>query len=205
MKLILASASPRRADLLRQVGIPFSVVKPDLTEYLEVNLSPEELVTSLALKKALIVSDCISEGFVLAADTIVVHRGAVLGKPTDRKDARWMLRLLSGREHEVLTGLTLIDASSGKCESGICATKVWMKPLHEKEINAYVSTGEPLDKAGAYAIQGRAALLIERIEGCYFNVVGLPLGLLYELLKRMQLPIWLNGKDSDYAKGFDYD
>lgn len=200
MKLILASASPRRAELLRQAGIPFSIEIPDITEEINGNMSPQETVTDLALKKALAVSSRLGEGFILAADTIVLHRGEVLGKPLDREDARQMLHRLSGNEHEVLTGLALVDASSGKQESGFSLTRVWLKPLIKSEIDAYVATGEPLDKAGAYGIQGRAALFVEKIEGCYFNVVGLPLSLLYDLMAIMQVPTWLNGKESDYVK-----
>lgn len=188
MKLILASASPRRADLLRQAGISFQVIAPDIEEDLTVSLPPQEMVTWLAHKKALAVSKGLDRGIILAADTIVLHRGKILGKPLDQDDARCMISHLSGDEHEVLTGIALFDAASGRSESAVSTTRVWLKTLTEAEIDTYLATGEPFDKAGAYAIQGQAALFVERIEGCYFNVVGLPLSLLHDLMKRMQTP-----------------
>jgi septum formation protein len=200
MKLILASASPRRADLLRQVGIDFQVVVPDISEDLDGSLPPSQIVTRLALRKALAVSKRFDQGFVLAADTLVIHRGIILGKPADQDDARRMLSLLSGDEHEVMTGMALVDAASGRSDSALSKTRVWLKTMTESEIEVYIATGEPLDKAGAYGIQGRAALFVEKIEGCYFNVVGLPLSLLYDLMKSMQAPIWLSRKDRDNAK-----
>jgi len=200
MKLILASASPRRADLLRQAGIDFQVVVPDISEDLDGSLPPSEIVVRLALRKALAVSKRFDQGFVLAADTLVIHRGIIFGKPADQDDARRMLSLLSGDEHEVMTGMALVDAASGRSESALSVTRVWLKAMTESEIEVYIATGEPLDKAGAYGIQGRAALLVEKIEGCYFNVVGLPLSLLYDLMKMVQAPIWLSRKDRDNAK-----
>lgn len=200
MKLILASASPRRADLLRQSGIPFQVVIPDVSEDLNAVPEPQEMVTRLALRKAIAVSEHLKQGIILAADTVVLYRGAVMGKPRDHDDARRMLRLLSGDKHEVLTGIALVDAASGRSECAVSTTGVWLKDLSDGEIDSYVKTGEPFDKAGAYGIQGLAALFVEKIEGCYFNVVGLPLNLLYSLMKLMQVPIWLNGKDCDNAQ-----
>ncbi len=189
MKLILASASPRRAELLRQAGMDFEIIVPDLAEENFSNLPPREMVARLSLEKALAVSSRLKEGYIIAADTIVFHRGIKLGKPVDLADARRMLSLLSGEQHTVLTGLTLLDAVSGKYESGITTTMVWMKRLNANELDAYISTGEPMDKAGAYGIQGRAGLYVEKIEGCYFNVVGLPLSLLYDLMQRMKIRI----------------
>ncbi len=189
MSLILASASPRRAELLRQVGIPFQIVIPGVSEIKFSSLPPQEMVARLSLEKALAVSTRLEEGIILAADTVVLHRGVIMGKPADQKDARRMLRLLSGDQHTVLTGLTLLDATSGKYECRVSETKVWIRELSESDLDAYVATGEPLDKAGAYGIQGRAALFVEKIEGCYFNVVGLPLNLLYDLMQRMQIRI----------------
>lgn len=200
MKLILASASPRRADLLRQAGIDFQVVVPDISEDLDGSLPLSEIVVRLALRKALTVSKRFDHGFVLAADTLVIHRGIILGKPVDQDNARRMLSLLSGDEHEVMTGMVLVDAASGRSENAFSVTRVWLKAMTVSEIEVYIATGEPLDKAGAYGIQGRAALFVEKIEGCYFNVVGLPLSLLYDLMKSMQAPIWLSRKDRDNAK-----
>ncbi len=186
MNLVLASASPRRAALLRQVGISFEIVKPGIEEKPDYTLLPGEMAAKLAREKALKVAKSLESGIILAADTIVLYRGKVLGKPRDPEDARGMLNLLNGGVHEVLTGLILLDAASGKEKSGISVTSVWMKDLSDHEIDDYINSGEPLDKAGAYGIQGKAALFVEKIEGCYFNVVGLPLGLLFDLMKRMQ-------------------
>ncbi len=186
MNLILASASPRRAELLRQVGISFEIVKPGIDEIPDYTLPPGDMAAKLAREKALKVSKNLEDGIILAADTIVFHRGEVLGKPHDPEDARRMLNLLNGDVHEVLTGLMLLDAATGREESGISVTRVWMKDLSADDIDAYISSGESFDKAGAYGIQGKAALFVEKIEGCYFNVVGLPLGLLFDLMKRMQ-------------------
>lgn len=197
MKLILASASPRRAALLRQVKIPFTVVVPELSEEVSGSLKMHEMVITLALRKAHAVSKQLDCGLVLAADTVVQHQGLVMGKPADRDDARFMLSRLSGDKHEVATGIALVDAASGRLETAVSVTAVWLKHLSAMEIDTYVMTGEPLDKAGAYGIQGPAALFVRKIEGCYFNVVGLPLNLLYDLLLRMQVPVWLNRKDCE--------
>ena len=191
MKLILASASPRRAALLRQAGIPHRVVLSDLKieERPEI-FTPAELAVYLALQKARRVAAGLREGIVLGADTVVYHRGEVLGKPADLDEARRMLRRLSGGQHSVITGLALVNARTNICESDFAETRVWMRALEDELIDAYVATGEPMDKAGAYAIQGKAALFVERIEGCYFNVVGLPLYQLSLLLSRMEIKPW---------------
>ncbi len=200
MNLVLASASPRRAELLQQAGITFRVEIPNINEENEQSASPRDLVLKLAQKKALAVSERLAEGYILAADTIVIHKNEILGKPADRIEAKQMLCRLSGEKHEVFTGLALLDVSSGNIEIGAEETSVWMKNLEIKYIEAYIDTGEPFDKAGAYGIQGRAGLFIEKIDGCYSNVVGLPLGLLFDLILRMNVSIWLSGKDGDYAK-----
>ncbi len=186
MKLILASASPRRADLLNQVGITYEVVKPELLEEPDLGKRPCEIALILAEAKARFVAEKLGRGVILAADTLVVCRGDLMGKPVDEEDARHMLRLLSGSRHEVITGMVLLDAASGLLEKEYAKTTVWMKKLSEDEINDYVKGGEPLDKAGAYGIQGKAALFVEKIEGCYFNVVGLPLNLLYHMMQKLQ-------------------
>ena len=200
MKLLLASASPRRAELLTQAGIPFRVEVPLINETGEKSSTPRGLVLKLARKKALEVSARVQDRYILAADTIVMHDGEVIGKPVDEADASRMLVRLSGRKHEVYTGLALLDASSGRLENGAAVTSVWMKELSTLHIRNYVATGEPFDKAGAYAIQGFAGLFIERLEGCYTNVVGLPLSLLYDLLMRSNYNIWLNRKDGVNAQ-----
>ncbi|HSW35365.1 MAG TPA: Maf family protein [Candidatus Limnocylindrales bacterium] len=200
MKLILASASPRRAMLLSQVGIPYQVIIPDFSEMITEDIAPDQLVLEFAMKKARSVSCRLRSGLVLAADTVVWHRGKILGKPDNEEDARRMLRLLSNECHKVLTGIALVDVAAEKYETGYSETSVWMKQLSEEIIDAYIATGEPMDKAGAYAIQGRAAIFIAKLEGCYFNIVGLPLGLLHDLLLKISLVSWYNWKDGDYAK-----
>jgi septum formation protein len=195
LTLILASESPRRAELLRQVAIPFRVVAPAVTEELSGRPSPEEMVALLALRKARAVSDRLPVGYVIGADTIVLHGETVLGKPVDSDDAERMLRLLSGDRHSVLTGLALVNAANGYLLERLSLTQVWIKTLADDEIKAYIATGEPFDKAGAYGIQGKGALLVEKIEGCYFNVVGLPLSLLNQMITEMNIPTWLSRKD----------
>ncbi len=197
MSLILASASPRRADLLRQVGVTFKIIEPAIHEDMVSSENPDEMVVEIAQKKALDVTRRLISGFVLAADTVVVCQEKVLGKPGDRDEARRMLKMLSGKEHKVFTGLALYDIAAERCQTGFTKTGVWMKALQNRHIDAYVLSGEPLDKAGAYGIQGKGALFIDRIEGCYFNVVGLPLSLLYELFTVMQVPTWFSGKDGN--------
>lgn len=173
-KLILASASPRRRELLAQVGYPFEVLTVPVEENLPRTLPPEEYAMRTAEKKACAVMERVGEGrLVLAADTVVVRCGEILGKPQDAEDAARMLRRLAGGRHEVVTGCAL--GCGARMELFFERTYVWMRALSDREIAAYVKTGEPLDKAGSYGIQGRGALLVERIEGDYFNVVGLPL------------------------------
>lgn len=184
MMLYLASASPRRAELLRQVGAKFRIVIPNVAEKIDQKIPPGQLAVSLALLKARAVADQLDYGVVLAADTLVVHKDKILGKPRDRAEAEEMLRLLNGDHHLVITGLYVINLDEGREASSFTETKVWMKKLTAKTIDHYIESDEPFDKAGAYGIQGRAALFIEKIEGCYFNVVGLPLSLLDDLLKQ---------------------
>jgi len=174
-ELILASASPRRAELLKQIGIPFRRMVSGVDEDLQDPAEPGDHVRVLSRRKAEDVAGRISSGIVLGADTIVVLDERILEKPADGKQAAEMLAMLSGRTHQVYTGLTLIDAARGASVSRIEVTEVTFRELTSEEIDAYVATGEPLDKAGAYGIQGRGALLVSGIRGCYFNVVGLPL------------------------------
>jgi len=180
--LILASQSPRREALLRQVGLDFEIVPSDAEERLPEGVSPDEAARMLAERKARLIASRRSDGLVIGADTVVVVAGQLLGKPSGPEDARAMLRLLSGREHQVITGIAVVESASGRCRSDAVATGVRFASLDERVIDRYVATGEPLDKAGAYAIQGFGALLIEGIDGCYYNVVGLPLRRLAELL-----------------------
>ena len=178
--LILASRSPRRAEILRQAGIAFAVRAAEVDETPLEAERPGPYVRRLAREKALAVEAAPNE-IVLAADTTVVSHGELLAKPADAADARRMLGLLSGRRHEVLTGICLRRGEDLLCDHA--STAVWFAPLSEAEIDAYVESGEPMDKAGAYAIQGLASKFVERIEGCYFNVMGLPVAMVYRHLK----------------------
>ena len=182
MRLILASRSPRREMLLRQVGLEFEVDPSELEEQLPSGVPIAEAAAMVALDKARSVAARRDEGLVIGADTVVVLDDMVLGKPSDASEARLMLRRLSGHEHQVITGIAVVDARYGRHRSDSVTTKVRFAPLEDRVIDRYVATGEPLDKAGGYGIQGFGALLVEGIEGCYFNVVGLPLRRLAELL-----------------------
>jgi septum formation protein len=175
--LVLASQSPRRAEILRQAGILFVVRAAPVDETLQSHEAPEEYVRRLAEEKARAVSAAPDE-IVLAADTTVVVDHEILGKPADATDARRMLALLSGRRHEVMTGICLRRGDRVVCDHAV--TSVWFAPMSVQEIDDYVASGEPMDKAGAYAVQGAASKFIPRIEGCYFNVVGLPIALVYK-------------------------
>jgi septum formation protein len=178
--LVLASTSSRRISLLRQLGIPFEAVDPGDAEN-SASKDPVEHVKDHALAKAQAVAPKYKDRIVVAADTIVVLNGAILEKPRDREDAKNMLRALCGRTHIVISAIALIKA--GRVDLRTEETKVTMKAFTEEEIEAYVATGEPMDKAGAYAAQGVGAFIIESVEGCFYNVVGLPLSLLYDMLK----------------------
>ena len=178
--LVLASQSPRRAEILRQAGIPFVVRPAEVDESPLGAERPGPYVRRLAQAKALAAAAAQDE-IVLAADTTVVAHGELLAKPADAADARRMLTMLSGRRHEVLTGICLHSGAQTICDHA--STAVWFGPLGEAEIDAYVASGEPMDKAGAYAIQGLASKFIERIDGCYFNVMGLPVALVYRHLR----------------------
>jgi len=180
--LVLASQSPRRSEILRQAGIPFTVRVAAVDETPLAGEKPEDYVVRLAELKALAVPAGPDET-VLGADTTVVIDGEMLGKPADAADARRMLARLSGRQHEVITGICL---KRGMDVVRDCAvTKVWFAPMSAREIEEYVASGEPMDKAGAYAIQGLASKFIERIDGCYFNVVGLPVALVWDRLAHL--------------------
>jgi len=180
---ILASNSPRRRELLSQIGLVFRVDPSDVDESLLPDEMPEAYAIRVAMDKARIVAARSRTGIVIAADTIVVQDRVIMGKPRDAGDAEQMLGVLSGKEHQVITGLVIQDITTGKTRAKSAVTKVWFRVLTSDEIAAYIASGEPLDKAGAYGIQGYGALLVDRIQGCYFNVVGLPLSLLGEMLK----------------------
>ena len=182
--MTLASASPRRQALLRTLWIEFRIV-PSLAD--EAGPLPDDgcrRAEALALRKAAEVATRVGEGLVLGADTIVECDGRLLGKPRDRDEARRFLRLLSGRSHLVVTALALVEAGGGRTVTGQEVTEVCVRPLMAEEIDAYIGTDEPLDKAGGYAIQGAGGAFIEGIKGSFTNVVGLPLGRLRALLLR---------------------
>ena len=188
--IVLASASPRRQELLRNAGIAFTVQPADINETPRAGESPRECAERLAREKALAVFKNNPQGWVLGADTIVVADDVILGKPRDVEDAARMLRLLSGRTHAVITGVCLVGPVAGGQWSVASHTKtcsettlVTFCELSDDEIRFYVATGEPMDKAGAYAIQGLASRWIPRIEGDYSNVVGLPVALVYAMLR----------------------
>lgn len=195
-RLLLASTSPRRRELLGLLGLPFEVVPSRFDESAlpPDGLTPPEYVTRLAAGKASEVAGRTEgEALVLGADTTVVLDGAILNKPVDAADARRMLRRLSGRTHRVYTGLCLLSVQGsvpGESRTEFAVTEVTFDPLSEAVIDAYVATGEPLDKAGAYGIQGQALSFIPGIHGDYFNVVGLPLYLLCKLLDKFGISVW---------------
>jgi septum formation protein len=188
MKLILASSSPRRAEILTNAGLPFSVLSSAVDESPYPGEAPTALVQRLANAKAdLVTARAVGPAIVLAADTVVVLDDKILGKPRSVEDARHMLQQLSGRTHAVLTGVALIRLPDGERRQFIESTLVHFRPITHEELSSYLATEEPYDKAGAYAIQGQAGRYIPRIEGCYFNVVRLPLS---RVLTELQVLGW---------------
>jgi len=176
MKLILASASPRRAEILHSAGLPFTVLSAAVDETPVPGESAQQMVQRLAMAKVeLAAARAVGPAIVIAADTVVMLEGTIMGKPRTTDDARQMLEKLSGRTHSVITGVALIRLPDAERREFLETTQVHFGTLDENEIVRYLSSGEPFDKAGAYAIQGRAGRYIPRIEGCYYNVVGLPL------------------------------
>jgi septum formation protein len=183
MKLILASASSRRAEILRSAGLQFTVLSSAVDETPMPSEVPQDLVHRLALAKAeLVAARALGPAIVIAADTVVVLEGAVLGKPRTSEDARQMLAKLSGRTHSVMTGVALIRLPDAERREFIETTQVHFASVSNEEIVKYLASGESFDKAGAYAIQGLGGRFVPRIDGCYFNVVGLPLARLYHEL-----------------------
>ncbi|MGM9549146.1 MAG: Maf family protein [Faecousia sp.] len=182
MSLILASSSPRRRELLGLFGIPFTVRSADIDETMDPGKAPFDEVARVSRMKAL-AAVAGADDVVIAADTIVVCEGKILGKPHSKAEASGMLSLLSGRDHQVMTGCTVLFGE--KCETFTEVTSLHFRPLSKKEIDKYVQSGEPMDKAGAYGIQGGAALFCEKLTGDYYNVMGLPVCRLYETLCRV--------------------
>jgi len=187
--IMLASASPRRKELLEKLGLKFQVEPSNYQEDINSGLEPHELAKSLSLKKAELVARDHKSALVIAADTFIAFEGKILGKPQTETAARKMLAAISGRRHSVITGFTIIDTESNKVLSRSVSTRVYIRQLTSNEIDAYVRSKEPLDKAGAYAIQGLGSVIVEKIEGDYFNVVGLPLSALAESLKEFGIHI----------------
>jgi septum formation protein len=179
--LVLASSSPRRRELLTVLGIPFTVQSADIDESAQAGEAPSQYAARLAREKAQAIAKSRPADSVLGADTIVILGNEVLGKPSGTADAQRMLRTLSGKVHQVTTAVCLV--TNGDCSEHVETTHVFVREIPQAEIDAYVASGEPMDKAGAYAIQGGAAKWIYRIEGDYFNVVGLPVAAVWNLLK----------------------
>jgi septum formation protein len=188
-KLILASASPRRRELLQKIGLKFEVDASNCAEEIDPALLPEELVCRISAAKAKAVASRHKNAVIIAADTIGVIGKKLLGKPHTAAEARKMLGQISGKAHLVITGLTVLNTATDKIITKTVTTKVYIKKLTRAEIDAYVATGEPLDKAGAYGIQGLGAVIVEKIEGDYYNVVGLPLFTLTEVLKEFGISV----------------
>ncbi len=188
-KLVLASSSPRREELLNQLDLDFTIVPSKINEKQFTSLSPVKRVVALARAKAEEVAELVEDTIIIAADTVVVHNNKLLGKPVDRENAREMLEELQGEKHTVLTGLAVLSTENDVSSLKHDQTEVYMRSLNEKEITAYVDTGEPMDKAGSYGIQGLGGIFIEKINGSYFNVVGLPIHKLAVMLKKFSINV----------------
>lgn len=173
-RIILASASPRRKQLLESLELSFETIPSSFEESLDASDDPQQLVEYLSFQKAQDVATKY-EGLVIAADTIVVINGTVFGKPKDTKHAKEILKKLSGRSHQVLTGYTIIDTATFRRKTKVVSSTVYFKELSDKKIDEYIESGEPMDKAGAYGIQGLGSIFVDKIEGDYFNVIGLPI------------------------------
>lgn len=171
-RLVLASGSPRRRELLTKMGYAFEIIKPDVDEHVEG--AARDVVRTLSRRKAEAVARVVHNGIIIASDTLVSLDGAALGKPEDEADARRMLHMLSGRTHEVFTGVTIIDVDHHRAQTRVVRTGVQFRKLTDAEIDQYIATGEPMDKAGAYAIQGGAGAFVEACDGSYENVIGFP-------------------------------
>ncbi len=185
--VVLASSSPRRRELLEKTGLKFIVDAAEIYEDHGRRMRPAELAKIISLEKAKAVAARHPGSIIIAADTFGMLDGRLLGKPRDQEEARDMLKRMSGRRHRVITGFTILDTATGKTVSKAVETRVYFRELGKEEIAAYAGTGEPLDKAGAYAIQGLGAQLVERIEGDYYNVIGLPLSALARELNKFSV------------------
>ena len=188
-KIILASASPRRKELLEKLDLDFSVCPADIDESLLPDEDAAMYPLRTAVQKAMAVAKTAEDALIIAADTVVDVDDDILGKPRDEAEAKAMLQRLSGREHIVITGIGVVDTVSGRTLSATEQTIVYFHPLRDEEIDAYIATGECMDKAGSYGIQGKGSLLVRKIDGDYFNVMGLPLSRLYRLLLNIDADI----------------
>lgn len=182
-RIILASKSPRRKQLLEQIGLKFEVRESEYEEDMTAMADPIRLVKFLALKKAEAVAQYYTDAIVIGADTFVIFEGKFIGKPKDRADAQRMLRTLSGKTNIIITGFAVIDTSTGKVVNDYDQAEVTIKELTNEDIENYINTGEPMDKAGAFGIQGVGAVIVEKVDGDYHNIMGLPLSRLYSELK----------------------
>jgi len=201
MKFVLASGSPRRKKLLKRAGLKFSVIPSRIEEKFKPGVSPKQFVRQNALAKARAVAGRLKSGIVLGVDTEVVLGGKIMGKPRDRAEAVRILNFLSGKTHKVISGLAIVDAATGRTKLSSETTLVKFRRLGKKEILDYVKTGEPLDKAGAYGIQGRAGVFVEKIIGCYSNVVGLPVAKVVKMIKRLKkISIFPDNNGIDFGK-----
>ncbi|KKR21095.1 MAG: Septum formation protein Maf [Parcubacteria group bacterium GW2011_GWE2_39_37] len=189
-KIILASGSPRRKQLLEQIGLQFEVRPSEYEEDMSLMTDPFALVKFLALKKAEDVARHYEDAIIIAADTFVIYDGKFLGKPKDKEEAKKMLETLSGQFNTIVTGFAVIDCKTGQVINEFDQAKVKMIELTGQEIDQYIATGQPLDKAGAYGVQGMGALIIERVEGDYNNILGLPLARLYSVLKEFGVRVF---------------
>jgi septum formation protein len=189
-KIVLASGSPRRRELLRQIGLEFVVEPSEYEEELNRKLTPAKLVRFLSGEKARAIASKHPDSLIIAADTVGVLNGKIIGKPGSVADAVKMLHRLSGKTHSVITGFTILDTSNNREVTRTVKTDVTFRRLARREIEAYVATGEGMDKAGAYAIQGKGALLVKELKGDYYNVVGLPIGALAQALKAFGVDVF---------------
>ncbi|GAB4331656.1 MAG: Maf family protein [Candidatus Abyssubacteria bacterium] len=187
--IILASSSPRRIEILRSLGLEVRVAPSDVAETHSLDIPVDELVQQNALAKAQDVASRFPGGLIIGADTVVWHNAVIYGKPADPNDARRMLRQLAGKTHRVYSGVAVVKAETGEHETNHAMTEVTFRPLSDNQIERYLSMIDPLDKAGAYAIQGAGGVIVEKICGCYYNVVGLPLTVLDHLLSRFGMQL----------------
>jgi len=183
-RLILASGSPRRQELLRHMGYTFEILVPDVDEHVSGNA--RDIVDILSRRKAEAAAQQVSDGVIIASDTLVSYNGLPLGKPEDAQDAHRMLAMLSGNTHEVFTGVTILNAATGESETQVVRTGVTFRILSAEEIDRYIATGEPMDKAGAYAIQGGAGCFVEAFDGSFENVVGFPVHEIRQMLAKFE-------------------